>query len=240
LKTLKIHIILYFISFVNIGLSQNYRTIFGSDYENALSFCKINSTRFYQTANFFAIDTSLMVSVVFPEIVRYSYFKDFFETSALEIAYKLVGSDAADFSIGHFQMKPSFIEKMEEWFKMINQNPKYRFIYTYTESLPEKIREIRLMRLKNLQWQMNYLACFVLITDYRFSNKNWQSQSAKIKFYASAYNSGFYIDEKIIQHNITKKCFPFGFKSSPDDQYSYCEVSNDFYYHYYRLIFQKK
>ena len=44
-----------------------------------------------------------VLSIVFPEIIRYSIFKDFFETKVLEQLYVLKGNRWADFSIVFFK-----------------------------------------------------------------------------------------------------------------------------------------
>ena len=50
------------------------------------------------------------ISIIFPEIVRYSALRDKVEISLLKTLYVNLGEDYADFSIGQFQMKPSFAE----------------------------------------------------------------------------------------------------------------------------------
>ena len=56
---------------------------------------------------------SNVLPIVFPELIRYSLFRDYLETTMLERLYVKEGTSGADFSIGHFQMKPSFAEKIE-------------------------------------------------------------------------------------------------------------------------------
>ena len=61
----------------------------------------------------FGIRTELAVAVVFPELVRYSALMDFMETTAVKALYQQKGVKGADFSIGRFQMKPSFVADLE-------------------------------------------------------------------------------------------------------------------------------
>ena len=66
----------------------------------------------------FGIRTELAVAVVFPELVRYSALMDFMETTAVKALYQQKGVKGADFSIGRFQMKPSFVEDLErQWMR---------------------------------------------------------------------------------------------------------------------------
>lgn len=55
------------------------------------------------------------LAIVSPELIRWTAFKDFFETTALELLYVKKGKTYADFSIGHFQIKPSFVEQLEAY-----------------------------------------------------------------------------------------------------------------------------
>ncbi len=55
------------------------------------------------------------ISIVLPELIRWNALQDIMETTALELLYVEKGKDGADFSIGYFQMKPSFIENLENY-----------------------------------------------------------------------------------------------------------------------------
>ena len=52
----------------------------------------------------------MAIAVVFPELIRYSALRDKIEITLLKSLYIYKGDDYADFSIGQFQMKPSFAE----------------------------------------------------------------------------------------------------------------------------------
>ena len=56
----------------------------------------------------------MAIAVVFPEIVRYSAIRDKIEITLLKALYINLGEDYADFSIGQFQMKPSFAEALHK------------------------------------------------------------------------------------------------------------------------------
>ena len=45
-------------------------------------------------------ESRLALAIGAPEIIRYQYFRDFLETSSLQLLYVNYGGDAADFSIG--------------------------------------------------------------------------------------------------------------------------------------------
>ena len=70
-------------------------------------------SQIYQLANQYNVDPKLLSSIVFPELIRYSHLKDKVEISALYSLYVLFGKEFSNYSVGMFQMKPSFIEKLE-------------------------------------------------------------------------------------------------------------------------------
>ncbi len=54
-----------------------------------------------------------ILSIAFPEILRYDSYSDYLETSSNRILYVNNGKEASDFSTGYFQMKPSFLENLK-------------------------------------------------------------------------------------------------------------------------------
>jgi hypothetical protein len=106
----------YFLFFIPIlGCTQhpasnpNYYEIFGADYEYAVNKIEENSW-WADTLVKNNIDPQFALSVIFPELIRYSSISDFIEVKALEVLYVQYGKDYSDFSIGLFQMKPEFAE----------------------------------------------------------------------------------------------------------------------------------
>lgn len=144
---------------------------FDSQWSDAITQCQRYKRIIFEHLSGNPIPIAESVSVVFPEMLRYVLWKDLFETAALELLYVRYGSTKADFSIGWFQMKPSFAEKLE------------REIYTYPElvmhysdlstySIPNNdsvdIRSERIKRLKQLSWQLKYLNAFIAVVLKRY------------------------------------------------------------------------
>lgn len=219
--------------------NQNYPNIFGNDYKNAIKFFKVNKDVIERTLNTFNIDIKIATSVVFPERIRYSIVKDFFETAFLEVFYVENGSSQVDFSIGHFQMKPSFAEKVE-FFVKFNQRLsfKYNVLINYKQKDIKLIRKKRIDRLKNLNYQLIYISAFYDIVKTVFFIDN-MNEKLKIKFFATAYNYGFDKTQNNLIKNINKKYFPYG-SSYPGKQYSYSNISYYFYYNEFCAIFGKQ
>lgn len=213
----------------------DHSKVFNSDYKDALEFTRQNKELINKACELHNSDTALITSVLFPELIRYSLLKDFFETKALEMVYVNYGSEYVDFSIGRFQMKPSFIEKME---KYIENNEllknKLRFIYIYDSANTQGIRKQRVERLKSIVWQLHYANCFYSIVSQKFKNIKWKNKTEKIRFYATAYNHGFNKTEEEIKHWIDIKVFPYG-TNYKANQYAYSDIAVDFYINYYNI-----
>lgn len=215
---------LIFVDFIN---AQNFEQIFGDDYLNAQKNMLKNDKAFNTVCVYFKNDEQIVKSIVFPELIRYNLLKDFFETASLKILYVQNGSTAVDFSIGDFQMKPSFVEDLEKEVERLNLT-QYKFINKFKNQQTESIREERVDRLTDLYWQMVYINCFVTVVNEKYKFKTFKSVEDKLQFYASVYNAGLTATELQIMKNISHKYFPYG-KKYKGVQYSYCDVSLYFY-----------
>ena len=90
--------------------SIDYQDIFGDDWNKALTFEKENRNWMEPLLAKSHISYPVAISIIFPEIVRYSALRDKVEITLLKTLYVNLGEDYADFSVGQFQMKPSFAE----------------------------------------------------------------------------------------------------------------------------------
>ena len=236
-----------FISLI-ILLSEpvNYEKVFHSEYDNAVSFIEQNHKVFNKVLKTNAdnqpkvdqplAEKNMMISIIFPELIRYSLFRDFFETKALELGYVEYGSNMVDFSIGRFQMKPSFVETLEEKVKRSDKlMNKYYKITVFNDITITGIRRERVERLGSLTWQLIYLECFYDITSERFKDVKWQDDIEKLKFFATAYNYNFCAPKEDIEKWINARTFPYGahYKGT---QYAYSDVSVYFFKNYLHKV----
>lgn len=206
---------------------ETYSEIFGEDYERAKKYNEEHGTQFEMVANRFGTDQRFLKSIIFPELIRYSYFSDLFETGALEWLYIEGGSKSADFSVGRFQMKPSFVEAIEGYVSSEESlKEEYGFILLNGSGSP--LRSLRLERLKQEHWQLIYLSCFVEITQHKFSSEVFSSVEDKLRFFCAAYNSGFMQSAAEIKSKINIKSFPYGARYS-DDQFAYSDVALEYF-----------
>ena len=230
-KTLRL--LLLFLITIHYAKAQdvNPEQYFGDSYSEALKFLNVNRNSFEKCFAKYGVDANEAFAVVFPEIIRFNRFSDFIETSALELTYVRGGSAFADFSIGHFQMKPSFIESIEQNLQLDSTlKVEFKDIYGYPNNLSEsEIRNCRLDRLKQESWQLKYLSCFIRLAEKRFAKELMQNPNRRLLILSSSYNLGLnstYVELKSLSE---RKTFPYG--KMHLGRFSYYDVSSYFFKH---------
>ena len=214
-------------------LHGEFKIDFKEEIEKAVSIQNRIESTFQERIKLWDGDYELCSSIIFPELVRSSIIREKVENFLLLNFYNIHGSSFGNKSVGTFQMKPSFIEKLERELQSYESLRKFDFIWEYPQGITERqIREIRSNRLLSLTWQMDYLIAFVNLLD-EFNNgsefylDNLLDKEEKIAMYAASYNSGNWFDSKKIIKSRSKKLFPYGnFKKS---KYCYSDISVYFY-----------
>lgn len=171
-------------------------------------------------------ERAVIIAIAFPEIIRYNSFNDLIETTSNRILYIKEGRVASDFSIGYFQMKPSFVEDLENYVAHSESLKKYNCIII-RDKTEMKTREERINRLENLQWQLRYLKVFWQVLDDKYKAVTYKNSTEKIRFYATAYNYGFLQPKKAIIKYQAVKVFPYG-KNSNKKKLAFADFSIDF------------
>ncbi|MHC1707998.1 MAG: hypothetical protein AB9842_10845 [Bacteroidales bacterium] len=207
----------------------DYREVFGEKYQDALSFLSAEKW-IYDSLTAKGVDAGIAVAVVFPEILRYSAIRDWAETKGLEVLYTQYGDKYADFSIGRFQMKPSFALRIEKDWNAILQKSGNAAEKIPSFDTADNItnRYQRLKRLNELQWQLNYLGLFMLIMDKKYSTVSWKSAEEKLSFYATAYNTGFWKAKEQILKAAARNDFHTSLVK-PEVCYNYADIAVDYY-----------
>lgn len=171
----------------------------------------------------FDINYSFAAAIVFPELVRYSALLDKIEISLLKTLYINLGEDYADFSIGPFQMKPSFAEQIHENSNFLKER-KIRSLFR-TKSSFNDIKQYRRSIVADLEYvrrELNYLIAFIKICDVRYQIV-WENETEKLQFYSTAYNCGLNKDYDYIEAMMDKKFFTT--KLFKSETYSYSDIS---------------
>lgn len=211
--------------------SDDYRVIFSGNWEKAQSFLDKNESWMKAACERYDIDFPFAAAIIFPELIRYSALRDRIEISLLQTLYINLGEEYADFSVGQFQMKPSFAEQVREKAGSSGDR-KIRKMFrsrSYFGS-PLEYRESIVSDLEDINSQMNYLISFIRICETRFRRK-WGNANDKLRFFATAYNCGLDKDAGYIESMSQKKYFST--KLVPAVTYSYPEISVFWYNQYF-------
>lgn len=222
--------ILFLVCFSGSILAKDsYEVYFRDEREEAAKFLRANQQKMAQKAIKFHHENDFVTAIVYPELLRYNYIQDFIETSGLELIYMRYGAKTADFSIGHFQMKPSFAEHIE---KYIEKNAadfnQYKKLIIAQKASPLKQRKLRLTRLKQMDWQLTYLHAFIAICDHKFHFIKFTTTKDKLRFYAACYNIGFHKKYQNILQNENLNTFPNGSKYL-GTQFCYASIASAYY-----------
>lgn len=208
--------------------SKDYQKNFGDKYTEAENYF-VENNWITDTLRRHNVDPSIACSIVFPEVMRYSSLRDFAETKSLEVLYIQYGSKYADFSIGRFQMKPSFAAKLEkDWLKLMEKEIVSGIIRPSDTVDDTSSRILRINRLKDQEWQVRYLVMYCKVVDIRFHDKLFSKNIPDIEFLASAYNLGYWCDSIQITNNEMRNYYYTGiFK--PKECLNYCDISVYYY-----------
>jgi hypothetical protein len=215
---------------------NDFQKIFGDDYTDALNYFAKNKPVIEEKFNNLDVDIELLAPVIFPERVRFSMIRDLIETIAVEDVYIEYGPDYVDFSIGDFQLKPTFAAKIEKaLIDSAAMREKYSILLKYKETEIKKIRKERVERLKSQEFQLIYIAAFYDIVMQKFDLLE-KTTEEKVAFISTAYNYGFLSNQAEIEKHISDRYFPFGSKYK-GKQYAYSDVAVYFYRNHFHSIF---
>ena len=221
----KYFLLSFFILLFNTVWSQsiNYQELFGDDWKKAQVFEKENRSWMEPLLAKNHISYPLAIAIVFPELVRYSALRDKMEITMLKTLYVNLGEDYANFSIGQFQMKPSFAEMIREESQAVSgrrsgitfrQKPYFDDIKDFRKSI--------VADLEDMKSEFNYLVAFIKLCEKKYK-MNRKDEVIRLKFLATAYNYG--IDKSASQiESMTDKKF-FNTRLFKTENYSYADVS---------------
>lgn len=166
-----------------------------------------------------------VMAIAFPELIRYSSMQDKIETFALETLYVQYGKKYANFSVGEFQIKPSFAERIEIDFieKFGAKESATNFQINHTDTIQNQDNRMkRVKRIKSKIGMVNYLCLFWKMMNANYST--WKNEEEKIKFFAAAYNSSYWKSKHEIEYFQSKKFFHTGL-SITSTKYSYADIA---------------
>ncbi len=171
------------------AFSIDYRKVFGSNWVEAERYVSEHHDEWKQEFDFFGVDSRMAEAVVFPELIRYSMWKDEIERTAVNGLYVSKGREGANFSIGRFQMKPSFAEEVEQAWNRSSLSKEYGFSFNLADN--NEARRSRVRRLSTMQGQCRYLAIFIRLQQQRHPQLSQLAIKDQVRLLATAYNRSF-------------------------------------------------
>lgn len=208
----------------------DYQAVFGNDWQKAITFLKQNDHWIKPVLEKYNIPYTEAVAVVFPELVRYSALRDKMEITLLKTLYRNLGEDYADFSVGVFQIKPSFAEKIRsEASSAMGRKAGTIFKRRSSYHDEKEFRASIISELENPQTEIYYIIAFFKLCGKKFDT-NGMDEANRIKFLATAYNTGFWKSADEIETMAGKKFF--NTRLFKTENYSYADVSLFWYNQY--------
>ncbi len=212
----------------------DYAQVFGDDWHKAETFIDQNRYWMEPVLEDHDIPFRVAIAVIFPEIVRYSALRDRMEITLLKTLYVNLGDEYANFSVGQFQIKPSFASIVRyEAPQVLRRKSNIRFRQVSDFDDISNYRKSIIADLENPQTQFNYIVAFLLICEKKYKTGK-MSETERIKFLATAYNYGIDKSAEQIKRMIPGKYFSTKiFKSLT---YCYSDISIYWYKHQSGLL----
>jgi hypothetical protein len=219
----------FFTAQARAARAEDYAAIFGGKYADAEQFLRQNAW-IAGALQLPANDMRIAVAVVFPEIIRFSALEDDIQVRGLKVLYVQYGRAYTDFSVGRFQMKPSFVEHLEEDYgRLFTDSEKAVIgISAFERADTSRLREKRVRRLDDISWQVRYLRLFMLVMEKRYGKAAMGGLEDRLRFYATAYNVGYLSGESALRQKMGKRRFHVALMF-PTVTYNYADVALFFF-----------
>jgi hypothetical protein len=215
------------------AVSEDYEAIFGPSYAQAERFVRENPW-IGRDLHLPRDEGTIAIAVVFPELIRFSAIEDEIQARGLKVLYVQYGRSCANFSIGRFQMKPSFAEQLERdaWRLFTAGERAAAGIPAFALEDAQAAREQRILRLDDLAWQVRYLRLFMLVMAKRYAAVSFAGPEDRLRFFATAYNAGYASGSAALRQKMRQKTFHTALFFA-DVRYSYADVAT---FHFRRQI----
>lgn len=187
------------------AFSTDYPKVFGNDWTSAEQFVSDHHDEWKQEFDLFGVDARLAEAIVFPELIRYSMWQDEIEKAAVNGLYIQKGTKGANFSIGRFQMKPSFAEEVETAWNQSALAKEYGFVFNLQPNA--EARRSRIRRLSSMQGQCRYLAIFIRLQFLRHPQLQQLQLKEQVGVLATIYNCSFSTTWEQASHLCHQKSF---------------------------------
>lgn len=203
--------------------SAEYDKLFGTDWDKALAFERDNRNWMQPVLERNRIPYDYAIAVIFPELVRYSALRDKMEITLLKALYINLGDQYANFSIGQYQIKPSFAEIIHaEASSVLGRKSGIRFKKPGDFESLSFYRKYIVIDLEKPETEFNYVVAFYKLCEKKYSIDS-MDEIHRLKFLATAYNFGIDKSAEQIESMISSKYF--NTRLFKTENYSYADVA---------------
>ena len=233
-RSLFVHYISFLVLFLIIpnqiiGQSTDYSKIFNK-WDDAVEWLNENKSWMKELCDEYDVEYEMASTIIFPELLRYSRYLNVLETIANKTLYVKFGSEYSNFSVGVFQMKPSFVEDL--LFSNELSKGKLYEILNINEDYDDdaELREEIVNALQSDQSAFRFVIAFIKICEKRYKIENYDEYE-KVVFMSTVYNAGLKTKQEDVSELSTEKHFNDRLVS--DQYYSYSDIAL-WYYKFYR------
>lgn len=203
---------------------EDYAAVFGEHWTGALAYAEEQRVLWDSVFARYDVDPLVAESVIFPELVRFSTFRDRIERATMRRLYAHGGSEKGNFSIGVFQMKATFAERLETLWMQTDYPETYDLRFDLRDEI--HIRKARLERLCSEEWQCVYLALFLRLVPGLYPQCQRLDVEDKVVFLATAYNYSFAVPYEQIQRESNIPRYHTDFVATEHTVYhSYADIA---------------
>ena len=205
--------------------AEDYAAIFGEKYVEAERFLRQNAWM-AEALRLTPEETRVALAVVFPEVIRFSALEDAIQVRGLKTLYIQYGRAYMNFSVGRFQMKPSFVENLEsDYRRLFSAGEKTAVgIPAFERGDSSELRKKRVLRLDDPTWQVRYLRLFMLVMEKRYARVVFAGVEDRLRFYATAFNAGYASGETALRRVMNERRFHTALLF-PGTKYNYADVA---------------
>ncbi|HLN20962.1 MAG TPA: hypothetical protein VK213_07720 [Bacteroidales bacterium] len=206
-----------------LGQDLNYREVFGEYWTKAGEYERENRYWMEEMADENQVPYETVIAIIFPELVRYSALRDRMETTLLKALYINLGEEYANFSIGRFQVKPSFAEKIrDDANELLDRKSEISFMQKEDFNDISNYRKSIVTDLEDPRTEFRYVIAFIRICEKKYKTER-MTEPEKVKFLSTAYNYGIEGDAEEIMRMSESRYFTTSLLKS--ERYCYADVS---------------
>ena len=127
-------------------------------------------------------------------------------------------------------MKPSFAEQVEaDCARLFGRRERDALdIPAFRRGDTPALRDQRVRRLDDMEWQVRYLRLFMLVMGKRYPAVARGGAEDRVRFYATAYNTGYAAGVATIRRRVGRRHFHTA-RLLPAETYDYADVAVAFF-----------